>query len=127
MEESSQSENRAQELNDHSLNYDPDLKPNIDSRLRQLDMEWVAATAREKLPILSSGLLIGGALTFLFKRKFIIASNFVLVFLLQQALLKHRHGKDSAGGRSREDVELERYALKVERGDYGKLDVIAFK
>lgn len=126
METGSQSGSRAEKLNDHSLNYDPDLRPNIDSRLRHLDMEWLLATARENLPVLSSALLVGGALGFLFKRKFTVASNFLLALLLQQALLKQRQGNTRAG-RSKEDIELERYALKVERGDYGKLDVIAFK
>lgn len=115
------------ELGDSSLNYAPDLKPNIDSRLRQLDMELFLAAAREKLPAISSGLLVAGALGFLFKRRFTVASNFVLAFLLQQALMKQRQGTSAPNGRSKEDIELERYALKAERGDYGKLDVIAFK
>lgn len=117
------------DFKDRPLNLYSDQDPDIDPQLRKLDVELLIETARENFGAITSAVLVGGALGFLLKRKFAFASNLMLAFLLQQALLKQGIGRtlSKKGGRSRKDIELERYALKLQRGDYGKMEVIPFK
>lgn len=57
-----------------------------------------------------------------------MVSFFAVGFVLQQALAKRRPATAELRrkvGRGRN--EIERHALKAQRGDYGKLEVIPFK
>jgi hypothetical protein len=120
---------KRQEVSDEPLNYSDRVR-NINPQLRQLDLQWLLETAKENIGVISSALLLGGAVGFLFKRRYIIASNLVLASILQQVVLKQlRIGKQKRinGKTPKEEIELERFALKAERGDYGKIDFIAFK
>lgn len=117
------------EFSDRSLNYYSDQVPDIKPQLRQLNLEWGLQTALEKIG-LPSAMLLGGACGFLFRRKFTLASFFVAGFVLQQALVNRRRQFSRLRrpvARETNDIELERYALKAQLGDYGKLEVIPFK
>lgn len=119
-------------LGDRALNYYPDQLPDIKPQLRKLNLVWGLGTARELVSTPASAALLGGAAVALLRSRFLAASFFAAGLLFQQALSK-RVRRDAllngTGQRDieREDLEIERYALKVQRGDYGKLEVIAFK
>ena len=119
-------------LEDRALNYYPDQLPDIKPRLRKLNVVWGVETARDLVRTPSSAALLGGAAVALLRGKFLAASCFAAGLFLQQALT----GRMKRGaqlnvrrrvGTEREDLEIERYALKVQRGDYGKLEFIPFK
>ena len=120
---------RLVELADRALNYYPDQMRDIEPRLRKLNLQWGLQKVLDKLSVPAA--LAGGALAFLLRRRFATAASFCLAgYLLQQALLKRvallatsRHRIV----RGRNEIELERYALKAQRGDFGKLEVIPFK
>lgn len=110
---------------DRSLNYYSDQLPDIQKNLRQLNL----ARNLERLDLPLSALFAGGALVFLLKKRFAAASFFVLGFMIQQ-ILKQRPLSSpmrNLGVGERNELELERYALKAQRGDYGKIEVIPFR
>jgi hypothetical protein len=119
-------------LDDRALNYYPDQLPDIKPQLRRLNVVWGVKTARELVRSPTSAALLGGAAVALLRGKFVAASFFAASLVLQQALSKRiKRGAvlnvRGPQGTEREDLEIERYALKVQRGDYGKLEVIPFK
>ena len=119
-------------LGDRALNYYPDQLPDIRPQLRRLNVMWVGGTARDLVTTPTSAALLGGAALSLLRGRFMAASLFAAGLFMQQALRKRikRGGKYNMRGpksAEREDLEIERYALKVQRGDYGKLEVIPFK
>ena len=119
-------------LGDRALNYYPDQLPDIKPQLRKLNVLWGLGTAREMVSTPASAALLGGAAVALLRRRFVAASFFAAGLFLQQALSKRAtrgtlHNGTGQRDIEREDLEIERYALKVRRGDYGKLEVIAFK
>jgi hypothetical protein len=115
------------DYDERPLNYYSDQLPDINPQLRRLNLERVIDTTRDNLTVLSAAVLLGGAVASLVKRKFAVASCLVLGFALQQTLTRHGAQKRELKGKDRNEIELERYALKLQRGDYGNLDVIAFK
>jgi len=122
-------DDRLEELADQPLNHNRDRVPDIDPQLRQLNLELGLKTAMGVISA-PSAFLLSGAVGFFLKRRFAAASFFAAGFFLRQILTKQRPvtGKRSRqGARRRSDIEIERYALKAQRGDYGKLEVIPFK
>jgi len=117
------------ELADRALNYYPDQLPDIEPQLRQLNLEWGLQTVLDKLSIPAA--LIGGALGFLLRRRFTAAASVCLAgYLLKLAPVKRVPLVAVScypSMRERSEIELERYALKAQRGDFGKLEVIPFK
>ena len=117
------------ELADRALNYYPDQVRDIAPQLRKLNLQWGLQKVLDELSVPAA--LVGGGLAFLLRRRFATAASFCLAgYLLQQARVKRvalvatsRHRRE----RGRNEIELERYALKAQRGDYGKLEVIPFK
>jgi hypothetical protein len=111
---------------DRSLNYYSDQLPDIKKNLRQLNLAW--GFERVRLPL--SVVFISGALGFLLKRRFAAASLFALGLLFQQILQERQPLSPplrNLGVGERNELELERYAMKVQRGDYGKIEVIPFR
>lgn len=94
----------------------------IDARLSELDEEWDIERTLEANA--SSLVLAGSFLTFAVSRKFLLVPAVVSGFLLQHALqgwcppvpVFRRFGI-----RTQSEIELERYALKALRGDFGDL------
>lgn len=109
-----------EEFSDRSLNYYSDQMPDIKPRLRRLNWKW----GLQKVP--SSALLLGGAVGLLLRRRYAGASLLLGGFLLRQVLNGTAVARPAREA-GRDEIELERYALKAQRGDFGKLEVIAFK
>lgn len=118
---------KMEKYSDRPLNFDADQVPDINPQVRRLDVEWLGETALENITIISSVLLLGGALGFLVKRKLVVASCLAAGFVLQQVVLGGSSPRLRRLDQQRRDTELERYALKAQRGDYGKLEVIPFR
>ncbi len=110
---------RIEKDSDRSLNYYPDQSTVIKKELRQLKMERGLNLIKISSPII----LIGAGLGCMVARKYKLGSLFVMGLLLQKAL----EGRVIEPPRDQKDIELEKYALRVERGDFGKLEVIPFK
>lgn len=128
LKEDTTTSNEKVDLSDRPLNYYPDQATDVEPQLRKLDLEWVAETARENVGVVAGAVLLGGAIGFLLKRRYLAASNLALVFLLQQVFFKqHRGSLHGNENRDRKEIEMERYALKAQRGDYGKMEVIPFR
>ena len=110
---------------DRSLNYYSDQLPDIQKNLRQLNLAW--GFERARLPL--SVIFISGALGFLLKRRYAAASFFALGLLIQQILKKQPLSSQQRklGVGERNELELERYAMKAQRGDFGKIEVIPFR
>lgn len=117
---------KMEKYSDRPLNFDTDQVPDINPQIRRLDLQWLGETALENITIISAAVLLGGALGFLLKRKVAIASCLAAGAVLQQVVLG-RGSRLQRLDEQRKDTELERYALKAQRGDYGKLEVIPFK
>jgi hypothetical protein len=117
-----------QAYSDEPLNYKDRVK-NINPQLRRLDLQWLFEAVRENGNLLSSALLVGGAAALIYRRRYIFGGNLALAFLIQQVVLwQRRKGNEANRGKTpKDDIEIERFALKAERGDYGKIDFIAFK
>ncbi|GFO53378.1 hypothetical protein GMSM_03850 [Geomonas sp. Red276] len=118
------------DLDDRPLNLIQDQIPDIKPQLRHIDLQWVKETAVDNANLLSSAILAGTAVGLLLKRKVPAASFFVAGLVLQQILVRRkpelaRMIKERK--RKREDLKMERYAMKAQRGDYGKLEVIPFR
>jgi hypothetical protein len=119
-----------EEFDDKALNYYPDQVPDIKPQLRQLNLQLASGAALKLLVPPSASMLLGGAAVSILKRRFFMASCFAAGLLLKLALTDRQTRASSSRARSkreREDKEIERYALKAQRGDFGKLEVIAFK
>lgn len=117
------------QLADHPLNYEADQAANLAPQLRQLNLKLGLQSALELVSNPPSSLMVAGAVGLLLKRRFGLASLLVAGIVLRQALQvpeapSARRGKEPRG---RRDMEFERRALKAQRGDYGKLEVIPFK
>mgnify|MGYP001147691431 CR=1 FL=1 len=90
----------------------------IPDRLRELDEEW---DVERVLEANASALALGGILLSVLKKKTLFLSAAVLAFLHQHAV----HGWcpplpiiRRMGVRTRTEIEYERYALKMIRGDF---------
>lgn len=116
----------AQELNDNPLNYIHDQERNLNPELRRLNLRLALQGARAFASDPSATLLFGGAVSALWKRKYALASLLAAGLVLQQALAR-RGQPPRLSGRNRQELELERYAMKAQRGDFGRLQVIPFK
>ncbi|GFO58201.1 hypothetical protein GMST_05260 [Geomonas silvestris] len=113
------------DLSDRPLNFYDDQLPDIGSKLRRLNLRWGARQILTRVP---TAALLGALFRSLLRRKFLHASFYAAGLVLQRALLR-KLGQEGEGGsgKKRSNTEIERYALKAQRGDYGKLEVIAFK
>jgi len=109
------------DLTDTPLNFYDDQLPGIGSKLRRLNLRWGGRQILMRVP---TAALLGALLRNLLRRKFLFASFCAAGLLLQRTLLR-KVDKGERGDSGR--VDLERYALKAQRGDYGKLQVIPFK
>lgn len=67
-------------------------------------------------------MLLGSGLGFLMTRRYRLASFLGVAFIVQQVLENRRIDRHDPN-----EIEFERRALKLERGDFGKLEVIPFK
>lgn len=96
--------------------------PKIDARLRELDEEWdIERTLEANAATLAlSGTLLGAFVD----RRFLVLPAVVSFFLLQHAVqgwcppvpfFRRR------GVRTAREIEIERYALKALRGDFGPI------
>ncbi|QWV93133.1 hypothetical protein KP004_18505 [Geomonas oryzisoli] len=112
-------------LADLPLNFREDQRGNLDPQVRELNLKLGLQSALELLRDPKAALLMGGALALLYKRKYALASLLVGGMVLQRAL--SHAGEEGEAARKRRETEFERRALKAQRGDYGKLEVIAFK
>lgn len=91
----------------------------IDARLRELDHEWDTERTLETMAasFTLGGLVLGTTLD----RRFLVLSGVVAGFLLQHALQGWCPPLPvirALGVRSMAEIEAERYALKVARGDF---------
>ncbi|WP_243371178.1 hypothetical protein [Geotalea sp. SG265] len=103
---------------DKPLNLKQDKLPNIRKELRFLNRE-----RGMDLAMTSAGLvLLGSGIGLVFAHRYKLASLVGAAFLLQQ-LLEYRQVREEDAN----ELELERRALKLERGDFGKLEVIPFR
>jgi len=114
--------------NDQPLNTSHQAS-DIKQQLRRVNLESGLERAPEMAGVALSALLLGAAGGFLLKGKLLKASLCVAGFLYQQGLKEEIPASPLSrlGMRERKDIELERYALKAQRGDYGKLEVIPFR
>lgn len=117
----------AVELSDNPLNYIHDQKRNLNPELRRLNRRLALQNALAFASDPSATLLLGGALGALFTRRYALASLLVTGLALQQAVAKRSDPKKRLKEKRALELELERYAVKAQLGDYGKLAVIAFK
>ncbi|RFA39614.1 YgaP-like transmembrane domain [Alkalilimnicola ehrlichii] len=106
---------------EYRLTYFAEHPDRIDDRLAELDSEW--DIERSLMANASTLALVGTALALLGRRRYLLLSVLVSAFLLQHAVqgwcpplpLLRR-----LGVRAQYEIELERYALKVLRGDFDK-------
>ncbi|GFO65813.1 hypothetical protein M1B72_01265 [Geomonas paludis] len=120
------SDNLAQ-LADLPLNYREDQRGNLDPQVRQLNLKLGLQSALDLLADPRAALLVGGALGLIYRRRYALASLLVGGLVLQRALSRAGSGEPAEVARQRREREFERRALKAQRGDYGHLEVIAFK
>ncbi|MBJ6751815.1 hypothetical protein [Geomonas anaerohicana] len=120
------SDNLAQ-LADLPLNYRENQRGNLDPQVRQLNLKLGLQSALELLRDPRAALLVGGALGLIYKRRYALASLLVGGLVLQRALANAAGREPAEVARQRREREFERRALKAQRGDYGHLEVIAFK
>lgn len=114
---------------DQPLNFDVDQQSNLTPQLRQLNLKLGLETALEVVSDPPATLLLGGTVALLLNRRFALASLCAAGFLLRQTMTRRptspRWHRLTAG--ERKEIEFERSVLKAQRGDYGNLEVIAFK
>lgn len=113
-------------LDDAPLNYRTDQKANLNPQLRTLDLKLGLESALELVSDPAAGLLLAAAAGALAKRRYALASLFAAGLILKQALAR-RNGSRFLTPVQLRELEFERRALKVQRGDYGNLQPIAFK
>jgi hypothetical protein len=105
-------------LTESSIRYFAARPEQIPDRLRELDEEW---DVERVLEANASALALGGILLSVFRKRTLLLSATVLAFLHQHAVqgwcpplpLFRR-----LGVRTRTEIEYERYALKMIRGDF---------
>jgi hypothetical protein len=116
-------------ISDERLNYSVDRQSNLTPQLRQLNLKLGLETALQVVSDPPATLLLGGAVALLVKRRFALASLCAAGFLLRQTITKRPAGPRwrLLTARQRKEIEFERSVLKAQRGDYGNLEVIAFK
>jgi len=93
----------------------------IAARLRELDLEW--DTERTLETMAASFSLAGITLAATVDRRWLLLSGVVCGFLLQHALQGWCPPLPvirALGVRTKEEIDAERYALKVARGDFGE-------
>lgn len=106
---------------DRPLNYYSDQAANIKGRLRDLNINKGINTS---IPLV----LLTAGLAFMVRRRFSLGSLFLGGFLLNAYMVGRRVPAPNAHSASDPyNADVERYALKAERGDYGHLEVIPFK
>lgn len=123
----SPAQERVERLSDRPLNYFSDQLPDIEPALRRLNLKWAARQALLRVPVAA---LVAGLFRNLLKRRIFRATCWGAGLLAQLALTRWARRSRNAQlprDRHRDETALERYALKAQRGDYGKLEVIAFK
>ena len=108
-----------QEIQEHITAYANRSKEDISARIRELDREW---DIERLLELNASSLALAGTmLGATVSRKWLTLPAIVLAFLFQHAVqgwcppiaLFRR-----LGARTRKEIDLEKYALKVLRGDF---------
>ncbi|QXE90235.1 hypothetical protein KP001_17725 [Geomonas subterranea] len=114
-------------LEDLPLNYREDQRGNLDPQVRELNLKLGLQSALEFLLAPPAALLIGGALGLIYKRRYALASLVVGGMVLRQTLSRGTAAEEEEVTCKRKEIEFERRALKAQRGDYGRLEVIAFK
>lgn len=113
-------------LDDAPLNYRTDQRANLNPLLRRLDAKLGLESALELVSDPASGLLLAAAAGALVRRRYALASFFAAGLIVKQALAR-RNGSRFLSARQLRELEFERRVLKVQRGDYGNLQPIAFK
>lgn len=116
-------------ISDEPLNYAVERQSNLTPQLRQLNLKLGLETALELVSDPPATLLLGGTVALLLKRRFALASLCAAGFLLRQTIAKRpaRPRWRLLTARQRKEIEFERSVLKAQRGDYGNLEVIAFR
>ncbi|MBJ6801314.1 hypothetical protein [Geomonas propionica] len=114
-------------LADLPLNYRRDQRSNLDPQVRQLNLKLGLQSALDLFSDPRAALLVGGALGLIYKRRYGLASLLVGGLVLRRVLSRTGAGERDDVARQRREKEFERRALKAQRGDYGHLEVIAFK
>lgn len=117
------------EWGDRPLNFREDQKKNLDPQLRRLNVKLGGRALLDFALSPPPYLLLAGALGLLVRRRFALASLLAGGFVLQQALSRvgGSDAQEEQEQRSQRELAFERRAMKAQRGDYGRLDVIAFK
>lgn len=110
-------ETRREETSDQPLNT-RDYARNLNRQLRNLNMEQVFAIT----PLI----LLGAGFGLILMRRYKLASIALAGFLAEETLIGNRAAKPVHPPQP-EDMDLERYAVRAERGDFGKLNVIPFR
>lgn len=106
---------------DRPLNYYSDQMANIRRRLSDLNLNQGVNGAIDLI-------LLAAGVGFMVRRKYPLGSLFLAGLLLKSAMrgvsIPTPHLRPA---RDQNDIDVERYALKAERGDYGHLEVIPFR
>lgn len=117
-------------MDDRPLNFYPDQAVDLDQELRQAERESVLERALEIVTAPSSVLLLGAAVGLMLKRRFLLGSLLLTGFVARNAFLGGSPPVPVLrrfGMRGKDELDVERYAAKAQRGDYGKLEVIPFR
>ena len=110
-------ENRVEKEIDAPLNHSDQMKT-IKRRVRQLNMMKFSSVLKSS----SFFLLLGTGVGLMGMRKYKLGSAFITGFLLKKLF-----DIGNSTEPDQKELELERYALKLERGDFGKIEVIPFR
>jgi hypothetical protein len=106
---------------DRPLNYYSDQVSNIRGQLRNLKIDKGVNTT---VPYM----LLTGAAAMLLRRRYLFGALFLGGFLLNAYRVGRRLPElEAKSVRDPLNTDVEQYALKAERGDYGHLEVIPFK
>jgi hypothetical protein len=103
---------------DKPLNFKRDQVPNIRTQIGVLNRKQGLEVAMTSTRLA----LLGAGIGLVLAHRYKLASAVGAAFLLQQ-ILQYRLVR----GEDVNELELERRALKLERGDFGKLEVIPFR
>ncbi|TSK04628.1 MAG: hypothetical protein FPO08_20180 [Geobacter sp.] len=120
---------RLTEWAERPLNFSEDQRENLDPQLRRLNVRLGAHALLDFVLNPPAYLLLAGAVGLLAKRRFALASILAGGFVLQQALSRvgATGAQERLDERKKREIAFERRTMKAQRGDYGRLDVIAFK
>lgn len=116
------------QLADAPLDY-TDQRRNLNPQLRTLDLKLGIETAAQFLTEPAHALLVGSALAFMFRRRYAALALGAAGVFLQRAKGRRAGSPELAERKERERLEMkfQRYAIKAQRGDYGKLEIIPFR